>query len=444
MFKINEKYIVKIFFLLIVLSFFIGFFLGENSAGAGGWNGDFRLIWNNLILFKKNGILGSINNELYSDSRTPFLYIIHYFFNPLLDDQLNFRLSVFSFSILVSLIFFFVLKKKFYYLQNYQLLLLSSLLFLSPYFRTTAYWGLSENYSIFSILLSYFFFYQIFERNKNINISKENLFIFLLCFFSSTIIYLDQKLFFIPLIIFLKIIFSEKNLQFKFVSTIFYILFSLPLLYLINLWGSILPPSASHARLVGHYLNLNNIGFSSTIIAFYIFPLLFFKKNSILFLLKKFFNNKNNFFLITIIILYLLLLFFHNNENVFNNSSTGSNNFKDIGGGFYYKFILLVTKNLFLKNILLYFGFLISFIVIFLFLENFFIDKSIIILILLSSIFIYPIFQEYFDPLILILIFTFFKTKLFITNKNLILLTIYLGLFLLIANIYYYLNVIHQ
>lgn len=442
MFKINEKYIVKIFFLLIVLSFFIGFFLDENSAGAGGLNGDFKLIWNNLLLFKENGILSSIKSELYSDSRTPFLYIINYLFNPSLYDKLYFRLSVFSFSFLVPLIFFFILKKKFKYLQDYQLLLLSSLLFLSPYFRTTAYWGLSENYSFFSILLSYFFFYKLFERNKSINLTKENLFVFLLCFFSSTIVYFDQKLFFIPLIIYLKIISSEKNLKFKLVSTTFYILFSLPLLYLINLWGSILPPAATKTRLIGNYLNLNNIGYSSTIIAFYIFPLLFFKKDSILLLLRKFINNKNNLFLITIIVSYLMILFFFNNENIINNSLLNSNSFKNIGGGFYYKFILLVTKNYLLKNILLYFGFLISFLIIFIFLENFFIDKSIIILLLISSVFIYPIFQEYFDPLILILIFTFFKTELYITNKNLILLTIYLGLFLLIANIYY-LNIIH-
>ena len=62
----------------------------------------------------------------------------------------------------------------------------------------------------------------------------------------------------------------------------------------------------------------------------------------------------------------------------------------------------------------------------------------IISLLLLSSVIIFPIYQEYFDPLILILIFTFFKTKLFITNKKLIFLAIYLSLFLLIANIYYY------
>ena len=442
MLKISEENIVKTFFLLIVIIFFIGFILEENSAGGGGWTGDFSLIWNNLLLFKEKGIFSSINSELYSDSRTPFLYILHYLFNPLINDQLNFRISIFLFSVLIPLIFFFILKKKFFYLKNYQLLLLSSLLCLSPYFRTTAYWGLSENYSILTMLLSYFFFYKLFQRNKNINFSKENLYTFFLCFCSSATVYFDQKLFFIPLIIYLEIIFSEKKLQFKLVSTIFYILFSFPMLYLMYLWGSILPPAASNLRLIGNYIHLNNIGYSSTIIAFYIFPLLFFKKNSILFLLRKFINNKKNFYTIVIIFSYLSVLFFFYKENNLSNLLVNSKKFQDIGGGFYYKFILLITKNIFLKNILLYFGFLLSFIIIIVYFDDFFIDKLIIILLLLSSIFIYPIFQEYFDPLILILALTFFKTKLFITNKNLIYLTIYLGLFLLIANIYYF-NITH-
>jgi len=442
MLKINKKNIIKIFFLLIVISFFIGFYLDENSAGAGGWTGDFSLIWNNLLLFKQNGIFSSINNELYSDSRTPFLYIIHYLFNPLINDQLNFRTSVFFISVLIPFIFFLILKKKFYYHQNYKLLLLSSLLCLSPYFRTTAYWGLSENYAILTILISYFFFYKLFIENKKISLSKNNFFTFFLCFFSSATVYFDQKLFIIPLIIYLEIIFSEKKLQFKLLSTTFYILFSLPMLYLIYLWGSILPPSASNSRLIGNYIQLNNIGYSSTIIAFYIFPLLFFKKESFFFILRKFINNKSNFYVIAIIFFYLLALFFFNEKNNLSNYFLNSNKFQDIGNGFYYKFILLITKNIILTNILLYFGFLLSFIIIFIYFENFFIDKLIIILLLLSSIFIYPIFQEYFDPLILILILTFFKTKLFVTNKNLIFLALYLGLFLLIANIYYF-NIAH-
>ena len=42
------------FSLVIFFSFIGGFILRENSAGAGGINGDFYLIWKNLDLFKNN------------------------------------------------------------------------------------------------------------------------------------------------------------------------------------------------------------------------------------------------------------------------------------------------------------------------------------------------------------------------------------------------------
>ena len=33
---------------IVYLSFISGFYLDENSAGAGGYNGDFAINWNNL------------------------------------------------------------------------------------------------------------------------------------------------------------------------------------------------------------------------------------------------------------------------------------------------------------------------------------------------------------------------------------------------------------
>jgi hypothetical protein len=204
------------------------------------------------------------------------------------------------------------------------------------------------------------------------------------------------------------------------------------------LWGSILPPAVSNVRLIGNFIHIDNIGYSSTIIAFYILPFLFFKKNNLFFLIKKFFVNKKNYYILILIFVYLFLIFLFKEESVWGQAVVGFNEFSQTGKGFFYKFILLITNNEILRNFLLYFGFFISFIIIFIYFDNFYTDKLIISLLLLSSVIIFPIYQEYFDPLILILIFTFFKTKLFITNKKLIFLAIYLSLFLLIANIYYY------
>ena len=110
-------------------------------------------------------------------------------------------------------------------------------------------------------------------------------------------------------------------------------------------------------------MHFSNIGYSATIIAFYVFPFLFFKKNSLFLLIKNFFYKKNNFFIIIIIFTYLLILFFFNNENEFGSAVAGINKFSEQGKGFYYKFILLITKNSVLRNILLYLGLFLSFII---------------------------------------------------------------------------------
>ena len=99
--KINI-YDVQFLFLsfLIVIYFFYGFFTNENSAGAGGYNGDFKLIWSNLLLLKE-GLLTNISNPEYSDSRSPLSYILHILFNPFIDNEQEFRNSTFIISLIV-------------------------------------------------------------------------------------------------------------------------------------------------------------------------------------------------------------------------------------------------------------------------------------------------------------------------------------------------------
>ena len=93
-----ESFFALGFSFIIFFSFIAGFVLRENSAGAGGINGDFYLIWKNLELFK-SGILNNLNSEEYNDSRTPLAYILHVLFNPFIETQNQFRLSVLFISI---------------------------------------------------------------------------------------------------------------------------------------------------------------------------------------------------------------------------------------------------------------------------------------------------------------------------------------------------------
>ena len=89
----NKKEKIKLHFkdqiflylsIIIIFYFFYGFYTDENSAGAGGYNGDLKLIWYNLELLKQ-GIISNLDNTNYNDSRPPLSYILHIFFNPFIN-----------------------------------------------------------------------------------------------------------------------------------------------------------------------------------------------------------------------------------------------------------------------------------------------------------------------------------------------------------------------
>ena len=61
------------------------------------------------------------------------------------------------------------------------------------------------------------------------------------------------------MICFLKIITSNKLLKFKFLSIFYYILFSLPYIYLIILWGGLIPSSLLEGRKLGNEIFLEHI-----------------------------------------------------------------------------------------------------------------------------------------------------------------------------------------
>ena len=75
-----KSYIFIVIFFTILL-FLIGFFFQENSAGAGGFEGDFQHVWNNLSIFENNDFRDGLKatagtgDVKYISSRTPLIYI---------------------------------------------------------------------------------------------------------------------------------------------------------------------------------------------------------------------------------------------------------------------------------------------------------------------------------------------------------------------------------
>ena len=199
------------FIILAIFSFFFGFYFDENSAGAGGPTGDFEVIYNNFQIFLKNDLITSIAHPDYFDSRPPTAYILQEMLNPFAEEKVNYRRSVFVISLLVPILFYFCLRQKFKNDEKILLILISSTIFLSPYFRTSAFWGLQENYGLIFLLLS--FLSIIFLNRANVeNTLKTYFSLFTVTFLSSLCIYFDQKLIIIPIICFFKIILSNNKL----------------------------------------------------------------------------------------------------------------------------------------------------------------------------------------------------------------------------------------
>ena len=205
-----------------VFAFCLGFYLDENSAGSGADKaelGDLENTWNNLELFLNNSIMDGVNatssldQTIYKSSRTPLVYIFHKIFNPFTDSIDSFRRSVFFFSLLGPIIFFFCLKQRFRSTKDSYLILISSLILLSPYFRTSAFWGNEENFGIIAALLSYLFL-QLFLNENRYHFRK----IFLLTLtiiISSISVYFDHKLLLIPIICYFYILMAKDSLSIK-------------------------------------------------------------------------------------------------------------------------------------------------------------------------------------------------------------------------------------
>lgn len=420
----NNSILIFFISLLLVFYYFYGYYIDENSSGSGGYKNDFSLIWGNLNLFK-DGIFNNLNSPNYSDSRPPLSYILHIFFNPFIYDQNTFRLSVLFISLIALVLMFFAIKENYPRMNMGVCLLLTLIITLSPYFRTTAFWALGENYGYIFLVLSFLFFQNFKKKLKTLNAYKIYTAIFFVCLSSSLTVYFDQKLIFVPFLLFVSILFMKIKNSPKFYSVLLFSLFALPYIYLIYIWGSILPKPAAEAREVGFSVHFFNPIYCLIIIAFYLFPFVFYKKEKIKFLLQKKIDSSLLIILGLFSLYFFYTIYFYDIDNL-----------SIDGQGFFFKLSYYLFVNTGIKIFLTFIALISSTIIIYLFFENKK-DLLIILFFLVLSFFTYPFYQEYLDPLIYILIFTFFNEKLDINNKNIYFLLIYFLLFSLGAKFYY-------
>lgn len=429
--KNTDKIILIILIILAFVSYAIGFILGENSAG--GAVVDFEYVKRNIITFKDNSFFEAIkltatkDSQIFQSTRSPGFYVFNKYLNPFTNNMLFHQTYITLLSLLIPLLLFLNLKIKFKNTNVYLLALLSSVMLLSPYFRSSAFWGIEENFGIVMVGFSALFL-QLYKGSKSKYFEMTHL--VLLALFSSLCVYADQKLIIIPLITLISVMIMKNKIPNKLFLIFMYILFSIPFLYLIILWGSIVPTGDADRRnfdLLDTTRNYHHFGYSISIVSFYLFPFFFSLKDKKKKLLD-FIKNKENYFFLIIFIFYLIyFLFYYNLDNI-NHS----------GGGVFRKISDILFKSVIIQKIILALIFLFSWILILIFSQKEPLNFFILTVFPVLSIFISPaLFQEYFDPLIYFLILIYISKKFFFNFKSAVFIFLYFTLFLFIAIFYY-------
>jgi len=444
MLSINQKVILLIITLSIYVSYFFGFYFSENSIGSGGYAGDLYWMLQNFEIFNNNSLLDSITHKDFFGNRTPLLYVVNFIFNPFIDNIDNYRLSIFIFSLFGPIILYLCLKEKYKKTDKEILLLISSVILLSPYYRTSSIWGLEIIYGIMTMLISIYYIIKI-ETNNN----KKNFDILILIFFSSLTVYFDQKLVFIPILALIRIFLIKNDIKIKIISIFLYSVFSIPFIYLIIKWNGIVPPATilsnpDAANSLGQFnLDFYNMGYATTIMGLYLFPLLFFLFN---FSIIKFYNflqsNFQNILFIFLIYIFFFIYFdwYHLAQSnlPISNISTGMlSNTYTYGLGFINKLSLILFDEVLYRKIFLISSFFASWIIIYAFFDRNIKNILIIIFFYFISLMLTPLMQEYFDPYIIIVALLCFKSNFKINFKNSICLVVYNSILLIFANIYY-------
>jgi hypothetical protein len=401
--KLNLSISIAIFFLMYI-SLLFGFFFNENSSGGSEKDFYFTFfITESISINLIDGIKLLINSNI---PHSPLHYIILGTAHKYISNIESLRFIILQFNILVPFFFYKCLIE--ILVKKEQALLLSSIIFLSPYFRSSAIWATTDNTALLFFLISLFFF---LKAKKNLYNSGYNYVALSILFLGLSALTRFYYITFIIYIIFELI--KRSHIKYFIINGILiFIIFSPSVAYFFAI-----------KKLLYNYTTnniFNNIYINISIIFFYLIPFIFFsleKFNDFINFLK---NNKNK--LLIIITLFSLLFY---NFNYYE---------QRFGGGILYQVIKIYLSY---YSLLFYILSIIGVITIF-----FVIDKNInnilLILIIFFSFNYMIIYQKYFDPLLLICFFILFSNitdKFFNKNflKNFIFTFIYFLVFLIIS-----------
>jgi hypothetical protein len=402
----NKNKLEITFVFILYISLLIGFFFNENSTG-----GAYLDYLNQKKIsqdFAENFYKTFFSFDKYPTRHSPVLIIFLSFLEKNNFNDTFIRLLNLHICLLLPILFWLVLKEKFKKINSYKLLLVVGLIFLSPVFRSLSVWPDSRIYGLIIFLVSIYYFLKFEDDKKISNAIKCTFWCAISAYFSPNF----------ALFAFFYFFRFFKHFSFKkeiFILTILNITLSFPafiyifLLENIFFFKSAIPGGNENFKTV---LNLSNkILIISSIIFFYLIPFLITQT-------LKINIKKLNVIITSLIIIFICLNYFNYKVEY-------------TGGGFFYN----LSNTLFGNNLLFYLSCLISLI----YLLNIFFsntDNFIIFIILIFSNPQLTIYHKYYDPLIFILLLTFFKLdcdiKKIIKYKNLTIFYVFNLSFLLI------------
>jgi len=279
----KKNKILVLFIFLNFISFIIGLiYLEEHGASVLDANLHTYPAIEGLRLNFFNNL---VNYGKYGENSYPLHHIIYALLNPFSTGTFLYKIFSCLLSGLVLIFFYKSLNLRFKITQT-EATFLTSLILISPYFRTSAFLGLTENTGLIFLVISIFFFNKYL---KNVNLSYNHL--ILISIFSSLALYSRVQYVFLCIFFYLFFLISKILVKEKILITIVYLILSLPGLFLIYLWGGLI--DEQYPGEFGYFINIQTIPSTLlvifSLIGFYSLPFIIIFNQNLLLLIKNFF-----------------------------------------------------------------------------------------------------------------------------------------------------------
>ena len=373
---------ITIFF---YISLILGFILNEDlNRGA---KSDFNFYENIISSFSNNFIDSFLNYEKFNERHSPIMIIVLSFLSKINLNLELIRLLNLHINLFTIYFFYKCLRLKFNQINKNYLILISLVIFISPTFRSLSIWPDSRAIGLlfFTISIKYFLDY---KKNNEINLAVKNiLFLSIASYFSPNFSVFSVYFFYYFL--------NTKNIKKIITAILLNCLLALPAIFYIfildvNFINLGLTPGSSENLLKSsiEFNFSNKILCITSIIFFYSLPIIL--REEVLIQITK----KKILLCLVFFTIYLICIIFFNYEIYFT------------GGGIF----LHLSNYLFDNNLFFYLTSFFSFY--FLFVKNFNLNNLILIFLLIISNPQLTIYHKYYDPLVLILIFTLFNFEI--------------------------------